>query len=103
LIYLWVFLSVGMAQAGDWLLRNARGAGQCFYAGAIVYALSAFPVWKAYRYGTWFEVALLWELMAIVLSIFTGSVIIGEKLALHRWFAFALAGVAALLWYSGPE
>jgi len=100
MIFALIVVAVVLAQAGDWSLRHAVGINRFFWLGVLFYAVSAYPVWASYRRGSWFEVALLWTIIAIVLSIFTGSVVIGEKMVLQQWMAFILAAAAGVLWYS---
>ena len=103
MIFVLIFAAVAMAQAGDWCLRHTQTLDGFFWLGVALYAATAWPVWASYRRGTWFEVALLWTLAAIVASAFTGSVVIGEKLAFSQWLAFILAAAAGLCWYGKPQ
>lgn len=103
MIFLLIFVAVAMAQIGDWCLRHAQTPNGFFWLGVTIYAASAWPVWASYRRGTWFEVALLWTLAAIVMSAFTGSVVVGERLAFQQWLAFVLAAAAGLCWFSKAQ
>jgi hypothetical protein len=98
MIFVLIFGAVAMAQAGDWCLRHAQTPNAFFWLGLALYAASAWPVWASYRRGSWFEVALLWTVTAVVMSAFTGSIVIGEKLAFQQWLAFILAAASGVCW-----
>jgi len=100
MIFVWVALGVLMGLSGDFCFKTSSFPSMKLLYGFLLYAGSGVPVWIVYRRSSWMSVALLWSVLALVVSVGIGVLMFREHIAVKDWIAFGLALAAIVLWNS---
>src|SRR5579872_4864280 len=89
-----VLFAVSIALAGDVFFKKASGVP---WLGFLLYAASGLPIWYSYRIASWMQIGVLWQALAIVMTIGVGVLVFGEVLSWRKIAAFGLALISAWL------